>query len=259
MLLFFWLCRCILERDAELSSRDFGAERFTRDVGQRARIGGELLQLSVCHSGVQLGQPLPLSSCMLVRHGDRSIRNEATRSKLSPQTLVLDNDFAAPNMDIVSILVKFGVGSRRRKADGGTLGCPHKPSADPRTPMIFLIANLGDKISANALKMLSEIFSNRQFSGMSRAEAPWLEPRKTESARPRQFCGRLRAVRKKGRRLGGRSFSSDMKTTLSSGVLTPEEVVSPASPAGPGLKNATARSRECARISRSSQGDLVPA
>ena len=57
---------------------------------------------------------------------------------------------------------EFGSGSRRQNASAGVYMCP--PSADLRTPMDFLIANMRNKIPANRLKTHDAIFSNRQLS-----------------------------------------------------------------------------------------------
>jgi hypothetical protein len=53
-------------------------------------------------------------------------------------------------------------------------------SAELRTLMIFLIANMENKISSNSLKTLGKIFSNREFLRVSHSPARILESRKTE-------------------------------------------------------------------------------
>ena len=68
-------------------------------------------------------------------------------------------------MDIVRTLMKFGFANRRREGSPGAEGFLPAPSAELRTPMIFLIANMGDKISPNRLYSQRRISSNRQISG----------------------------------------------------------------------------------------------
>jgi len=85
---------------------------------------------------------------------------------MSPQDGALDNDFTAPNMDIVSIRSKFGDDGRQRESEEGAISSVRRPSADLRTPMIFLIANMSERIWPNRLITHGRIFSNRQISGV---------------------------------------------------------------------------------------------
>jgi hypothetical protein len=103
---------------------------------------------------------------------------------------MLDNDFAAPNMDIVRMLMKFekarGTHSRRRREHRYTLTGPVSllapaPPADLRTSMTFLIANMSKKIPANPFKTHNRILSNRQFFGRVRSELENLIPKTVEA------------------------------------------------------------------------------
>ena len=96
-------------------------------------------------------------------------------------------------MDIVSILIKFGFANRRREGSAGAEESLPAPSADLRAAMILLIANMGDKISANALKMLSEIFSYRQFSRIPRIATPTRHP-ENGTALPRECAKMVRSI-----------------------------------------------------------------
>jgi len=97
-------------------------------------------------------------------------------------------------MDIVRTSMKFGFANRRREGSAGAEESLPAPSADLRTAMIFLIANMGDKISANALKMLSEIFSNRQFSRIPRIATPIRHP-ENGTALPRECAKMVRSIK----------------------------------------------------------------
>ena len=87
-------------------------------------------------------------------------------------------------MDIVSILIKFGFANRRREGSPGAEGFLPAPSAELRTPMIFLIANMGDKISPNRLYSQRRISSNRQFSGGDASGPKSVIPKTGDSPSP---------------------------------------------------------------------------
>ena len=83
-------------------------------------------------------------------------------------------------MDIVSITIKLDTGSRRREGSADARSLTPTSYAELRASMIFLIANMEYKILANPLKTRDDIFSNREFRGVSHSSARVLESRKTE-------------------------------------------------------------------------------
>jgi hypothetical protein len=93
-------------------------------------------------------------------------------------------------MDIVNITIKLGIGSRRREGGPSAKGLAPAPYAELRAPMIFLIANMGYKISPNSLKTRDKIFSSRKVFGASLTSAEALESRKTEPLGPRE-CAKI--------------------------------------------------------------------
>jgi len=82
------------------------------------------------------------------------------------------------------MLIKFGVGSRRREDRAAAEEFLPAPSADLRIPMIFLIANMGDKISPNRLYSQRRISSNRQFSGGDASGPKSVIPKTGDSPSP---------------------------------------------------------------------------
>lgn len=83
-------------------------------------------------------------------------------------------------MDSVNISIKLGIGSRRGEGSADARSLPPASYTELRAPMIFSIANMEYKIPANPLKMQGEIFSNREFRGVSHSPTRVLESRKTE-------------------------------------------------------------------------------
>jgi hypothetical protein len=174
------IVRCrVPQLDSQPSPPQLRFQRLPRWFGKRPRFVSEFFELTFAHPRVDLSQASPLFFRVDRCHVGRNIR-DIHGSAQSPQALALDNDSPAPNMDIVSITIKLDTGSRRREGSADARSLTPTSYAELRAPMIFLIANMEYKIPANPLKTRDDIFSNREFRGVSHSSARVLESRKTE-------------------------------------------------------------------------------
>ena len=90
--------------------------------------------------------------------------------------------------------MKFGFANWRREGSPGAEEFLPAPSADLRTPMIFLIANMGYKISPNRLYSQRRFSSNRQFSRIPRIATPIRHP-ENGTALPRECAKMVRSIK----------------------------------------------------------------